>query len=92
MCPDPCSLKDCEGDSKGLPGVMGLSQAGEGRVGVFLILRSLRLIRGQNNLGTNSRCPPARRTQPRGDVGGPPGTSNGLSCEDPRLGVIGHDL
>lgn len=70
MCPDPCSLKDCEGDSKGLPGVMGLSQAGEGRVGVFLILRSLRLIRGQNNLGTNSRCPPARRTQPRGDVGG----------------------
>lgn len=32
---------------------------------------------------------PARKTQPRGDVGGLPGTSNGLSCDDLHLGIIG---
>lgn len=71
--------------------MMGLSQAGEGMVGVVLILRPLGLTRGQNSLGRNSRChiSPARRTKPRGDVGGQAGTSNGFSCQDPHLGSPG---
>ena len=71
-----------------LPGVMGLSQAAERRLRVVLILRPLQLITGQNSLETNGSYPPARRTQPRGEVGGPPGTSNGLSCGDPHWGII----